>query len=196
MQRSLNVVRARDVLVRMRTMVVNAVRGLVKPCGQRLPICSTESFAGRCRADLPEELLTIVEPLLKQIELATAQIALCDKRIEEMADGVYRETKALRKIPGVGALTALTYVLTVADKRRFPHSRDVGCYLGCAWAQTKITADITAVREPSFVRHCEYIGQGGQRAHSRNLSESLCLTVNSVGHFLDPLVTQGDLRGR
>jgi len=130
MQRSLNVVRARDVLVRMRTMVVNAVRGLVKPCGHRLPICSTESFAGRCRADLPEELLTIVEPLLKQIELATAQIALCDKRIEELADGVYRETKALRRIPGVGALTALTYVLTVADKRRFPHSRDVGCYLG------------------------------------------------------------------
>jgi len=86
-------------------MAVNAVRGLVKPCGHRLPICSTESFAGRCRADLPEELLAIVEPLLKQIELATAQIALCDKRIEELADGIYRETKALRKSPGMGALT-------------------------------------------------------------------------------------------
>jgi transposase len=129
-QRSLNVIRARDVLVRMRTMAVNAVRGLVKPCGYRLPICSTESFAGRCRADLPAELLDIAEPLLKQIELATAQITLCDKRIEELADGVYHETKALRQIPGVGALTALTYVLTVADKRRFAQSRDVGCYLG------------------------------------------------------------------
>jgi hypothetical protein len=44
MQLSLNVVRARDVPVRMRTMAVNAVRGLVKPCGYRLQICSTESF--------------------------------------------------------------------------------------------------------------------------------------------------------
>ncbi|MBV9181109.1 MAG: IS110 family transposase, partial [Acidobacteria bacterium] len=68
--------------------------------------------------------------MLKQIELATAQITLCDKRIEELADGVYHETKALRQIPGIGALTALTYVLTVADKRRFSQSRDIGCYLG------------------------------------------------------------------
>jgi transposase len=130
MQRSLNVIRARDVLVRIRTMAVNAVRGLGKPCGHRLPICSTESFAKRCRAELPIELLNIAEPLLQQIELATAQIALCDQRIEELAEGPYAETQALRQVPGVGALTALTYVLTVGDQRRFARSREVGCYLG------------------------------------------------------------------
>lgn len=100
MQLSLNVIRTRDVLVRMRTMAVNAVRGLVKPCGYRLRICSTESFAVRCRADLPQGLLEIAEPLLKQIELATEQIALCDQRVEQLADEVYRETKALRQISG------------------------------------------------------------------------------------------------
>jgi len=130
MQCSLNIIRARDVLVRMRTIAVNAVRGLVKPCGHRLPLCSTESFARRCRTDLPANLLDIVEPLLKQIEVAGEQITLYDRRIEELADGTYRETKALRQIPGVGPLTALTYVLTLADKRRFSQSRDVGCYLG------------------------------------------------------------------
>jgi transposase len=116
MQCSLNIIRARDVLVRMRTLAVNAVRGLVKPCGHRLPICSTESFAGRCRTDLPANLLDIAEPLLKQIELASEQITLCDRRIEELANKAYSETKALRKIPGVGTLTALTFVLTLADK--------------------------------------------------------------------------------
>lgn len=140
MQRSLNVIRARDVLVRVRTMAVNAVRGLVKPCGYRLRICSTESFAARCRADLPPELIEIAEPLLKQIELATEQLAVCDKRIEELADGTYSETKALRQIAGVGALTALTYVLTVADKRRFAQSRDVGCYLGL-WPRRSQSGD-------------------------------------------------------
>lgn len=111
-------------------MAVHAVRGLVKPCGHRLPICSTESFPGRCRAELPAELLRIVAPLLKQIHQATEPIAVCDQRIQERADGVYRKTQARRQIRGVGALTALTYVLTVADKRRFSQSREVGCYLG------------------------------------------------------------------
>ena len=35
MQQDLTVVRARDVLVRLRTATINAVRGLVKPCGFR-----------------------------------------------------------------------------------------------------------------------------------------------------------------
>src|SRR3954469_14344792 len=46
-QQDLTLVRARDVLVRMRVVAVNAVRGLVKPCGARLPACSTPSFAKR-----------------------------------------------------------------------------------------------------------------------------------------------------
>ena len=34
---ALTMIRARDVLVRLRTSVVNATRGLAKPCGHRLP---------------------------------------------------------------------------------------------------------------------------------------------------------------
>jgi transposase len=36
----------------------------------------------------------------------------------------------LVKVPGVGHLTALTFVLTLGSKERFKQSRDVGCYLG------------------------------------------------------------------
>jgi transposase len=36
----------------------------------------------------------------------------------------------IRKVPGVGHLTALTFVLTLGSKERFKQSRDVGCYLG------------------------------------------------------------------
>ncbi len=39
-QRDLNLLQARDTLVRARTMLVNAARGLVKSAGQRLPKCS------------------------------------------------------------------------------------------------------------------------------------------------------------
>ena len=40
------------------------------------------------------------------------------------------ETQALLTVPGVGHLTALTFVLTLGSKERFGRSRDVGCYLG------------------------------------------------------------------
>jgi transposase len=39
-------------------------------------------------------------------------------------------TRRLRQIRGVGALTALVFVLIVGDPQRFPHSRAVGPYIG------------------------------------------------------------------
>jgi transposase len=52
------------------------------------------------------------------------------KRIEEMAEKTFPETQALVKVPGVGALTAVTFVLTVGDEHRFQKSRDIGGYIG------------------------------------------------------------------
>jgi transposase len=39
------VIRARDLLVRLRTSAENAVRGLTKACGHRMPASSTKCFA-------------------------------------------------------------------------------------------------------------------------------------------------------
>ncbi len=64
MQQALTLIRAREVLVRLRTATVNAVRGLAKPCGCRLLACSTASFPKRAAATLPENLLTTLRPLL------------------------------------------------------------------------------------------------------------------------------------
>jgi transposase len=36
----------------------------------------------------------------------------------------------LRSVPGIGPVTALTYVLTMGDKGRFARSREAGAYLG------------------------------------------------------------------
>ena len=44
-QVDLNLIHARSILVRARTMIVNALRGLVKSAGGRPPACSTESLA-------------------------------------------------------------------------------------------------------------------------------------------------------
>src|SRR2546426_10738227 len=50
--------------------------------------------------------------------------------VEDLATTRYPETAALRQVPGVGALTALSYVLTLEDPARFAKSRAVGSYLG------------------------------------------------------------------
>ena len=54
---------------------------------------------------------------------------------------VYPETQALRRIKGVGALTALAFVLTLEDPQRFRQSRDVGPYLGLVPKRTQSGAE-------------------------------------------------------
>jgi transposase len=130
MQQDLTVVRARDVLVRVRTAMINSVRGLVKPCGFRLPKSASSCFAARCLPIIPVELRAALSPLLEQLQQITEKIKAYDQLIAKMAKMDYPETQVLDQVHGVGSLTALTFVLTIGDKHRFQHSRDVGCYLG------------------------------------------------------------------
>ena len=123
-------VRARAVLVRMRPLAINAVRGRVKPLGHRLPSCAAAYFAPRCRALLPEALAPALGPVLDPIESLSARIAAYDEQGEARAARAYPAAAPLRTVPGVGPITALTFVLTVADPARFAASRDGGCYLG------------------------------------------------------------------
>jgi len=60
----------------------------------------------------------------------TLKIKQYDREIQRMTETEYAETQPLLTIHGVGHLTALTFVLTLGDKRRLARSRDVGCYLG------------------------------------------------------------------
>jgi transposase len=129
-QEALTLIRARDLMVRLRTAAVNAVRGLTKSCGHRMPASSTRCFAKRSVAVMPPALAQALGPVLEQIAEITLKIKQYDRQIQELGQTKYPETQALVKVPGVGHLTALTFVLTLGSKERFKQSRDVGCYLG------------------------------------------------------------------
>lgn len=129
-QEALTLIRARDLMVRLRTAAVNAVRGLTKSCGHRMPVSSTRCFAKRSLAVMPPGLAQALAPVLEQIALMTIKIKQYDRQIQELGQATYPETQALLKVYGVGHLTALTFVLTLGSKERFKQSRDVGCYLG------------------------------------------------------------------
>jgi len=128
-QQALAVVRAREGLIGARTKLINQVRGSVKVFGARLPASSTASFARRAEPALPVELRPALEPLVRVIAELTKEIASLDRDIEALAQK-WPVTQRLRQIRGVGALTALVFVLLIGDPHRFARSRAVGAYLG------------------------------------------------------------------
>jgi transposase len=131
------VIRSRHVLVGCRTKLINHARGMVKSMGGRLPTCSAESFHRRASEALPEELKPALLPILETITSLTQKIRRYERHIEHLASERYPETCLLRQISGVGALTALSFVLTVEDPGRFRRSRSVGAYLGLRQRQSQ-----------------------------------------------------------
>ena len=124
--------RARDLLVKSRTRLINAVRGILKAVGLRAPASGAFSFPSKVSVCVPDELKPSLMPLLETISHLNQQICAFDKAIEHLATYRYPETIRLRQISGVGPITALQFVLTIDDPNRFPHSRAVGPYLGLA----------------------------------------------------------------
>ena len=130
-QVDLALIRARDVAVQSRTKIVNAVRGIVKSTGLRLPKSSTLTFARKAEDACPETLKPALLPLWRVIEELTREIELYEKVVVKKAETEYPETNAIRTIHGVGPLTALAFVLVLNnDRSRFRRSRDVGCFIG------------------------------------------------------------------
>ncbi|TFH30307.1 MAG: IS110 family transposase [Myxococcales bacterium] len=121
---------ARDGFVRARTQLINQARGFAKSLGTRLPSSSSEAFPKRVRASVPLDLFPGLEAMLAMIEQLTGEIRSLDREVERLCATRYSETALLRAIPGVGALTALAFMLTLEDPDRFKNSRAVGAYLG------------------------------------------------------------------
>jgi transposase len=128
-QADLVAVRARDALVKARTLLINSVRGQVKSLGGRLRRRNPGSFH-TLGAELPEALRKTLEPTMKAIAQLNEEIRAYERQIEELIEDKYPEAAHLRKVDGIGPITALTYVLTVEDPGRFRRSREVGPYLG------------------------------------------------------------------
>lgn len=176
-QADLAVLRARNVLVKTRTQIVNHVRGAVKPFGGRVPSSSTESFPRAAATHVPVEVEAALKPLLGAIQELTKLIREYDHKIQEMASQRYPETKHLRQVSGVGPLTSVAFVLTLGDPRRFRKSRDVGAYLGLRPRRSD-----SGEREPQL-----RITKAGDETMRR-------LLVGSAQYVLGPFGPDTDLR--
>jgi transposase len=129
-QAALAQLRARDALVRTRTVLINHVRGAVKAMGGRLPASSAPAFPRTVAPHVAAELQPALAPLLSMISTLNDQIRGLEHQLEALAISRYPETARLRQVGGVGLLIGLAFVLTVEDPGRFAKSREIGPYLG------------------------------------------------------------------
>ncbi len=96
-QVDLNLIHARSTLGRARTMIVSALRCLVKSAGGRLPAYSTESFPALALAAIPPALSAVATPLVEQIVLLNAQVDGMDKEIETLSAKYPRDRSAAHR---------------------------------------------------------------------------------------------------
>ena len=121
----------RKTLLSSRVVLENEVRGTLKAFGLKVGKVTAEGFEARV-LDLTSEsarLQDMVRPMLTAREVLRQQYA----KLHEMVLEVVRSHSACRRlmtVPGVGPITALTFVTCVDEPARFPHSRDVGAHLG------------------------------------------------------------------
>ena len=81
-------------MVRLRTAAVNAVRGLTKACGYRMPVSTARCFAKRSLAVTPPGLAQAIGPVLQQIAETTLKIKQYDRQIQQLGHTKYPETQA------------------------------------------------------------------------------------------------------
>jgi len=124
-------VAARNQLLSISTQLSNQIRGLMKTFGLILPKGTGRVFDSNVREFLAgnDGLARIILPLLEAWRDIRKRAADLDHQLLAAARQS-QETKLLMTIPGIGAVTAVSYIAAVEDPGNFKTSRSVGAWLG------------------------------------------------------------------
>lgn len=182
--------RSRDILVSVRTKLVNHVRGLLKQFGVRMESCSTGAFASRAGEVVPAELKPALDPVLEALGAVTEQIALYDRQVQQLVKA-YPAATRLAQIDGVGPVTALAFRLTIEEPAKFKKSRVVAAFLGLVPAKDQSGASdpqkhITKAGNPFLRRllvQCAHrlLGAFGPDCDLRRWGLTLCTRGGPAG---------------
>jgi transposase len=123
------VIKARDVLVKTSTMLINHLRGTLRSFGISTSEIPTTSMHSKLMPLIPKDLRPALRGIVKQLKEVRTEIKEYDKKLTELCKK-HKETKILQQLNGVGPVTAITFALIIADPRRFSSAGRVGSYLG------------------------------------------------------------------
>lgn len=136
-QASALVFRTRDLLVRQRTQLINAIRGhlteygWVAPKGPSHVSVLDDLLDGEIGSSLPNAAIPMFRTMLDLLEILNGKISELDKEITRRA----REdviAKRLMTIPGVGPITATAIAALAPPVETFTKGRDFAAWLGLA----------------------------------------------------------------
>lgn len=184
-QELMRLVKARDLLVKSRTGIVNQIRGFCKAEGARLPKCSAEGFA-RLEHEICASVRAVTKPLFAVLKELDKKTRLYDRMIAESVKTQRgEEAELLDTIAGVGPVTAAAFLAAVGDPAFFGSARDAGAYFGLVPRQDqsgqtdrqlRITKEGNAMVRRLLVTAANYImGPFGQdsdlRRHGMRIAE-------------------------
>ena len=109
----------------------NQIRGLMKTFGLVVPQGAGRVFEGHVRRLLADDaaLARIMLPILEAWRSLRSRAAELDRQLITAAR-TNEASALLMSIPGVGAVTASSYVAAIEDPANFRSSRSVGAWLG------------------------------------------------------------------
>ena len=133
-QASTTVFRTRDLLVRQRTQMINALRGHLAEYGMvvRKGAENAPKLVELVRdpaSELPQEARSVLEVLAQMLQAVEEKIAVLDAEITRRAR-TNLLIKRLMTIPGVGAITATALAALAPAPETFQRGRDFAAWIG------------------------------------------------------------------
>ncbi|WP_316679622.1 IS110 family RNA-guided transposase [Ralstonia chuxiongensis] len=134
-QATLTLHRQRELLMKMKTMQSNALRGLLYEFGAifargaRALLGEMEAALESLTGDLPQYVVDSLREQAQRIKQTEADIKTIEQRLaQRLRDNV--DMKRVAEIPGVGLLTATAVIATMGEARAFKSAREFCAWLG------------------------------------------------------------------
>src|SRR6202049_2190104 len=127
--------RGRQLLVRQRTMLSNAIRGhmaelgIISAKGRNGTAELLEIIANADDDRIPAVARLSLDALARQYANTTAEIRACEKQIHASHLSC-EESRRLEEIPGVGPIVATALVAEVGDWKAFSSGRNLAAWIG------------------------------------------------------------------
>lgn len=133
-QASAVVFRTRDLLVRQRTQLINALRGHLTEFGYTVRqgvdhVSKLTAIVRDPSSDIPAQARPILMVIVQSLEALQQQIAVLDREISRRAKAD-PTAKRLMTIPGVGPVIATALVAVAPAASTFHRGRDFAAWLG------------------------------------------------------------------
>jgi transposase len=126
-----DLINCRASLIHARTASINFTRSMLRKALLPKPRCVPDRFCKRIRALLKpqDDPHGVIAAQLAVLETINCQIASLDERIALLAQE-NDKAKRLQKIPGVGPIVALAFLVAIDDPNRFASASHVASYVG------------------------------------------------------------------